>query len=432
MKRVQINTGQSEKKVPSSRKKPVYNNGFSFPMFSGSSNFCYHSTATVLEDKPIQKKVSEKNNIYSISVDWLEFICTWDNPIEKSYLNNTNKKIIVEKISSNKNLNFRNLHRVYMDGVEVCDIFSGANNSSHKHNEVSIKVANAQLYSIGYLVKIREVLEAFKLKYHRMARLDIALDGPEIMRFDIYLNRYTKSPTIQRNNDAIKILPTAFNKKEHHWLSWSIGSGKSGISARFYDKTEEISKSCKDYISEYWELNNITTDRVGRFEVQLNYKRLEKYGIDFEGLANLTNAEYIGAIFTNEVQPWFKLFRVRKRDMMEHKKEVAIKKGHELRLIRWNHIPKKMELLQYCDHQSNAPRINAQRSISFTLREILRYPNTSCTAQVDIIEKYATDYHLQDYVSHKIRDLFGSDIKSPYIEILKPLVNNGFNSEKRE
>lgn len=427
MKRIEINTKKIGKKSPRHENKPTYNNGYQFPVITGSTNFNYHSTSTDLEDNSIRFQVSEKHNIYSISIDWLEFICTWENPIEISYQNNTHQNIIVEKISSHKNLNFRNLNRVYMDGVEVCDIFSGANNGRHKFNEVSIRIANPQLYSIGYLVKIRELIKAFNLNYYRMARLDIALDGQEIMRFDTYLNRYTKSPTIQCNNGAIKILPTAFNKKEHHWLSWSIGSSQSGISARFYDKTDEISQSGKDYIYEYWKTNNIATDKVGRFEIQLNYKRLEKYGIDLDGLNNLTNAEYIGAIFTNEVEPWFKLFRVRKRDMMEHKKEVAIKKGHELRLIRWNHIPKKIELLNFCDHQSNAPRINARNSISFNLREILRHPNTSTTAQVDIIEKYANDYHLQDFVIHKIRDLFGNEIQSPYIEILKPLVNKEVN-----
>ncbi|MBN1618547.1 hypothetical protein JW887_04390 [Candidatus Dojkabacteria bacterium] len=431
MKRIEINTKNFEKKSPRYGNKSTYSNGFSFPVLSGQSNFNYHSTSTVLEDNSIQHQVSENRNIYSISVDWLEFICSWENPVEISYRSNTNQRIIVERISSHRNPNFRNLNRVFVDGVEVCDIFSGVNNGTHRFNEVSVRMANPQLYTIGYPDKIREVIQAFSLTFIRMARIDIALDGQEIMRFDTYLNKFVKSPTVQRNNDAIKILPTAFNKKEHHWLSWSIGSTQSGISARVYDKTEEITKSGKDYIYQYWLQNNIAVERVGRFEVQLNYKRLEKYGIDLDSLDMLTNAEFIGAIFCNEVEPWFKLFRVRKKDMMEHKKEVALKKGRELRLIKWNQVPKKLELLHFCDHQSNASRINAQRTISFTLREILRKPNTSTTAQTDIILQYANEYDLRDYTNNKIRVLFGNEIKSPYIEILKPLVSNGINNEKR-
>jgi hypothetical protein len=104
----------------------------------------------------------------------------------------------------------------------------------------------------------------------------------------------------------------------------------------------------------------------------------------------------------------------------------------ELRLIKWNNIPKNMELLQYFDHQSKASRINAQRSISFTLKDILHFPNISTTAQVEIIEKYANDYLLREYVSNKIRFLFGNEIKSPYIEILKTLVCKEINSGKME
>lgn len=432
MKRVQINTKLSAKESLRCEKKSTYNNGFSNPAISGSTNLRYNSDSTALDNITLQYQDAKKHNIYSINVDWVEFICVWTNPIELTFKKCANQRVKAEKISSHRNPNFRNLHRVHMDGVEVCDIFSGINNGTHGYNEVSLRIANHQLYSIGWSTKIREVLDYFDLSFKRIARIDIALDGQELMRFDTCLNKFVRSPTIQRNNDTIKILPTAFNKKEHHWLSWSIGSSKSGISARFYDKTEEITKSGKDYIYQYWLRNNISTDRVGRFEVQLNYRRLKKYGIDLNGLENLINADYIGAIFTNEVEPWFKLFRVRRRDMLEHKKEVAIKRGHELRLIKWNHIPKEMKLLQFCDHQSNASRINAQRSITFTLREILRYPNTSTTAQTEIIKKYATDYQLQDWLSNKIRDVFGNEIKSSYLEILKPLVNRNFDSEKRE
>jgi hypothetical protein len=52
------------------------------------------------------------------------------------------------------------------------------------------------------------------------------------------------------------------------------------------------------------------------------------------------------------------------------------------------------------------------------------HPHTSTTAQVEIIQKYASDYHLQDYVKFKIRTLFGDEVKSPYIQILKSLVIN--------
>lgn len=252
------------------------------------------------------------------------------------------------------------------------------------------------------------------------------------MKVIALLNKSVQSHTIQSSNGKVEVLPTKFNKKELRLISWSIGKRQSGISATVYDKSDEITKSGKDYIADYWKDNGIDTDSVGRFEVHLNYIRLKKYGIDLSSLEQLKNAEYIGSLFTKEVRPWQMFYRVHRKDILNHKKEVAIRKGREIRFIKWNKLPQRMELLQINNHTAKRMDICARNTISFNLREILLHPNTSTTAQVDILEKYAIDYHLQDYVSHKIRDLFGSNIKSPYNEILKPLVNNGFNNEKRE
>lgn len=82
-------------------------------------------------------------------------------------------------------------------------------------------------------------------------------------------------------------------------------------------------------------------------------------------------------------------------------------------VFKWNKLPQRTELLQINNHTAKRMDICARNTISFDLREILLHSSTSTTAQVDIIDKYANDFHLQDFVSHKIRDLFGSDIKSP-------------------
>lgn len=425
MKHLKINTKNFGKFSPN-------NHGILFPAFSGSSDFQFHSTSTISNDQSINFQQPKNTHFYAICVDWLEFICVWNKSIELAFLNNTNLNIITEKISVHRNPNFRNLHRVYSNGVEVCEIFSNPNNSTHAYNEVSVKVSNPLLYTDNYPQTITYILESFGLTFSRMSRLDIALDGSDIMKVIDLLNKYVKSHTIQSSNGKVEVLPTKFNKKELRWISWSIGKRQSGISATVYDKSDEIIKSGKDYIADYWKTNEIDTDNVGRFEVHLNYSRLKKYGLDLSSLEQLKDAEFIGGLFTKEIRPWQRFFRVRRKDMLNHKKEVAIRKGREIRFIKWNRLPMRTGLLLINNHTAKRFDICARSTISFNLREILLHPNTSTTAQVDIIEKYATDYHLQDYVSHKIRDLFGNDIESPYIEILKPLVSNGVNNEKRK
>jgi hypothetical protein len=346
------------------------------------------------------------------------------------FINSTNSRITVERISVHKNPNFRYLHRIYMDGVEVCDIFSCANNGTHAYNEISIKISNSLLYTTKWVDCIRYVVHYFKLEFDRMARWDICLDGQDLMKLDDVLNKYTKSHTVQINNNAIKILPMEFNKKDLKWSGWNIGKKKSGLSARFYDKSSEILASGKGYVNSFWEQNGITAEKVGRFEIQLNGARLKKYRIDLSNMELLTDAEYIGTVFREEVQKWIRFYRVRKKDFLNHKKETTINRGHEIHFIKWSHLPNKTDLLEYYDHIPQSSVINASRTISFNLREILKKPETSTTAQVEVIEHYAKEYQLEEYVQRKIRMLFGNEIKSPYAEFLKRFIHMECGSDE--
>jgi len=419
MKHSNINT---EKEILFCGNNP-YNNGFSFPLLTGSTYQSYQATSTIFTDEILHCKTN--TNFYSICVDWLEFVCTTENPIELVYQLNQNQNIQIRKIDVHKNPNFRNLFKIYIHGIEICDIFSTINNNTHKYNQVSVKVANHILYSGTYYVYVLRVLSAFKLTFDRMSRLDIALDGMDILKIIGMLNTFSKSKTIQTNNDAITILPTSFKKKDQYFDGWTIGKSKSGISARVYNKSDEIKQSGKNYICEYWNANGLPTGNYGRFEIQLNNKRLEKYQFSLIDLKQFTDAEFIGEIFTKEVQSWIKFYRVRKMDILQHKKEVAIKNGSEIQFIKWNKIPTKQILLKEFKHISQSTYINARNAISFTLNEILLHPEASTTAQVEIIQKYASDFKMETFVNSKVIKLFGSEVKSQYLQILKPLLDSG-------
>jgi hypothetical protein len=194
-----------------------------------------------------------------------------------------------------------------------------------------------------------------------------------------------------------------------------------------YNKSEEIAVSGKKYVADFWRINEIPTENVGRFEIQLNYRRLKKYNLTLANMKQFVDAEFLGAIFENEVRPWLKFYRVRKQDMLNHKKEIAMKKGKEVHFIDWNYLPSNTELISIENHVSNSARTNARNNISFNLHEILLHPHTSTTTQIDIIQKYANDYDLKPYVTSKIRNLFGNEIKPQYLQILKDLVINENN-----
>jgi len=384
----------------------TYNNGFSFPSFSGSTSQNYKTSSSGSENNCFSDQPNETKNEYSICIDWLEFICKKDEPIEVALVNNQNPNIISEKIHVHRNPNFHNLHKIYFDGVEAFDIYSQPNNGTHQKNELSVKVSNVLLYSDRYFNIINEMLQVFGLEYVKVARLDIALDGAAILNLVDILNKFVKSHTIQTNNDALSILPTAFNKKELRWLGWSIGKAKSGISARIYNKSEETLVHRKDYIASYWRKNKLFGENIGRFEIQLNSRRIKKYNIDLPGIQKLTDARFVSTIFKSEVQSWLKFYRVRRKDFLNHKKEVALKKGKEIQFIMWDKLPVQLELLTDESFVSNSGFINARNSISFSLHEILKNPSTSSTAQIEVIKKYADDYCLWHYVRNKVESLF--------------------------
>ena len=400
------------------------NNGFQFPVYTGST-FPEYCSSTTNEKIDATTDDGEKN-LYAICSDWVEFVCLSEIPMEVMYRNNSNEDILVEKISVHKNPNFRNLNRIFLHGVEACDIFSDSNNGTHSPKEVSVKVSNSLLYTANWVSIVKHVILYFNLSFVRMARYDIALDGIELTKMDVVLNRFTKSHTIQINNDALKILPLSFKKKELKWTGWSIGCKKSGISARYYEKTEEIKHTHKEYIRDFWGKNNLSSEHIGRFEVQLNYKRLKKYRIDLNNMELLTNAEFLGTLFQQEVRPWLKFYHVRRKDMLNHRKEIAIRKGREINLIDWSRLPNKIQLLEYYIHKPHSNVINARNTISFTLREILHNPSTSTTAQVDVIEKYAKEYDLSEYVQRKITIMFGDEIDPKYFRHLQRFISRKF------
>lgn len=410
MKRSYINTKKIENGLTN-------NNGYHIPNFSANTQNEYYSTSTTYNHIFHHEKVVNNYNFYSINIDWLQFICTSTKSMSEIIVNNIDRNIFFDRIEFHHNVNFKKLHKVFIDGDEICEIYSEPNNSSHKKNEFSIKVNNHILYQNNGLEVVDNLIHNIGLNFNRISRIDIALDGADILKIINMLIKYSKSANIQCNNDKIEILPTAFKKKEHKWLSWSIGNIQSGISATVYDKKKEILTSNKNYINNYWNSNKIDTNSVGRFEVKLTYRKLRKYKID--NIICLSSAEFIGTIFQKEVKNWLRFYRVRKKDIDNHKKETAIKRGHEIKFIKWNKLPKQVQLIEN-RYVSTSTYFNARNNISYLLKEIKKYPDDDMTTEIKTVKNIAVKYDLVKYLENKTNALFGVG----HEDILKNLLYN--------
>jgi hypothetical protein len=407
--------------------KKIISKGVSFPEFSGNTEFVFYSNSTGYTPS-FKNYTSTKNKIfYSVCIDWLQFVCTIKNSTRLFSKDKDTGRIYSEKITVHKNPNFRLLHKIIFDGNEVCDVYSEPNNPVFEQNEVLIKIANPLLYQSGWCATVNYVLGYYGLEFNRLTRLDIALDGEDILKIIDLLNKFTRSHTVQIGNGAIKVRGLEFCKQEHRWLSFSIGRVKSGISVTVYDKSTEINDSGKGYIKDLWLQNGIESEMVGRLEIQLSKNRLRRCNI--RSLEALSSGEYLCSILESHLRPWLKFYSVRKKHILNHRKEVAINKGHEIRYIKWNHLPHNITLLPIFDYVSDSTYFNARNYISFGLKEIRKAPDELHDDEIRVIRDYAHKYNLEDYLMHKIRLVFGSNPDAMYCGFISKL--SGAPGEKQ-
>lgn len=408
MKSSYINTG-----------KQIINKGVSFPEITGSTEFVYYSNSTGYTQS-FDNYTSTKNKIlYSVCIDWIQFICTSKDSARLFSNDKAEGRVYSEKIMVHKNPNFKSLHKIIYNGNEVCEVYSESNNPVFEQNEVLVKLANPLLYQSDWHITANSVMAYYGLEFNRLTRLDIALDGEHILKIIDLLNKYTRSHTIQIGNGAIKVRGLEFCKQEHLWLSLSIGKVKSGISATVYDKSAELKDSGKGYIKDLWLQNGIESDKMGRLEIQLSKNRLKRCNI--KSLEMLSSGDFLCSILENQLRPWLKFYSVRKKDMLNHRKEVAIKKGREIRYIKWNHLPHNTTLLPMFDYVSDSTYFNARNYISFGLKEIRKAPEELHDDEIRVIRDYAYKYELQDYLMHKIRLVFGNNPDSMYCGFISKL-----------
>lgn len=409
MKRVYINTNKYENGLTN-------NNGIPFPTISGKSSIEYYTNSTSYHSDFAEIDDAKNYNFYTLNLDYLQFLCTSIYPLKYLFKNNKNDNIIVTKISSIRNANYLDAHKVYFMNNEICEIYSNPKNVRKSNQEVLIKLSNVVLYSDELNEVTQIILNSFNLIMIEVNNMHIALDGEDVLKINDHFNKWDKSHTIQLSNDNIDIRPEKKNKKLLQWKTWYIGHKSTGISATVYNKKDELRNSQKDYIMDFWIRNNLNIENVGRFELKLWSKKLRKYKIN--SISMLT-PEFLRTIFEEEIKNWFNLYKVRRKDFLNSKKETTIKRGHEIQFIKWSKIPIARTGLKYYEYVSDGSIINARNNISFNLHEILLHPNTSTTAQIEVILKYTSDYCLQDYTKNKIITLLRYNDNNILNELLK-------------
>lgn len=404
MKHFYINTQSEQNGLDFSEKKAI-NNVHSFPTFTGTSYYSFYSTSTSLNDENNEITHQFKEQDYTINLDWLQFIVT---PTVDNYsldLYNADN-LQLERKKTHHNPNFISCHKVVYDGEEVMEIYSRPINMTHKMSELSVKISNHLLYQSMCSDVIIHLLDILDLRFERLTKIAIALDGKSNSKILDYLNRYLRTKTIQINNDILQVTPYAFKKEELKWSGFTIGNKRSQKQARVYNKSDELKSNPKHFINLFWKLNgvNFSFDDIIRYEIELGFRHLKKYKVD--SISDLLDVKFLTQIFKEETFDWLKFYKVSLRDAKTLRKDKAIKKGKELKYIKWNKLPVLTKTLEKIKHLPNE-QVNAKKSITFSIEQIRKNDDhISTTTHVNYIKTIVNDFELQSYVLNKINEKF--------------------------
>lgn len=156
-----------------------------------------------------------------------------------------------------------------------------------------LTIHNHVLYASGLHVKIHSILKALELQFYRYYYIEIAIDGYALL--DIQ-NKLLHSKAYHRKQLLRGITPT-LNERTMTYKSHTLGSRFSDKYIVIYDKQEEIEKSGKTYIADFWRKNGLQINpdkRINRIEIRLKRKAVNNITSDFK---KLTNPEYLASLF---------------------------------------------------------------------------------------------------------------------------------------
>jgi len=384
------------------------NNVYSFTSFSGNTNVIFNSNSTCCADERVVSAIQNQWKFYTINLDWFQFVCK--TKISGYALEScSSKRIKVRRTQTHNTSNYRFKYIVTLDGCEICEIFSQPNNTYQEYDDVSIKVNNAQLYCKDWVSRIKDVMNLLDFEFIRMTRIDIALDGGDLLKKMRIIDKFMVSQTVQTNSDNLSINPLKFRKHELKYDGFRIGDKAYQKTLIIYNKSDEIlNKSGKTYISEFWQENGIDTNRKnGRCELYMGCRHLKKYQLS--SFDDFCNPEFLGRLFYDEVHDWSKFYHVRLKDYTKYRKSIAIKKGRELTFIHWNRLPKtSTPLVTYTSEPNDI--CNAKRAVTFSLKEILKNKNcTSTENKIRFIQDTTIEHNLFKDTNAKINDILKNE-----------------------
>jgi hypothetical protein len=227
----------------------------------------------------------------------------------------------------NGNQFYRDFYGIFHNGNRFGNMLSGVQPKYNMPlNDVQIEVANNKLYENDWLNSLRKIASDLGGTFHNFTRLDIAIDGGKF--FETHERMKAKEIVLIGRAAVNDYYIRKKGSPDRVINGYYIGSRKSSKSIKVYNKTNELTRSNKRYIENYWKQNNIDTSRdVQRMELTMRNDESKKYDdIDWN---KLDQPSHLASIMKSNMSK-FAEYRI------PHGKNSA--RWPKVEMINWNQL----------------------------------------------------------------------------------------------
>jgi hypothetical protein len=208
---------------------------------------------------------------FTIVLDWFQVNTTWqcsEAQITNEFHNGFIEfgKIRLEILQGNKHFKYQ--FNAYFETQLIATIQAIPRNPNKgEHQTMLLKLENNILYR-DWLMYYTMLKNELNFEVNKFSRIDIAIDGLSVQNL-MNDNLKGKLKNVKLIGKSV-IRAHDLNRTKKYFYGWTIGTPKGNKLISMYNKTKEINRSNKQYISEFWSLNGLdTTKEINRFEVRL-------------------------------------------------------------------------------------------------------------------------------------------------------------------
>ena len=281
---------------------------------------------------------------YTITVDWLELLCSGTihqikfTPDSDKNIT-VNEDVVLSKNESKFNPRFYLSYDILYQGNLLGCLYYKVKPKYRFELEDSLilSVENFRLYEKGYSRKLKLIIEALQIKFIKYNELHIAVDGLDLIKKH---NKLVKSNLIKRQR-KIKV-STEFNEQSKINQSYILGSRLSDKYIAIYPKGDFLEKEYKPYILDFWIQNKLmASDGQSIDRVEIRFKKA-KLLTDFDSdFSQLENPAYLASFFKSHGGVYISFTYKKSKRKVSLIDWCVFKTVDIKKIVKVNHIPVK-------------------------------------------------------------------------------------------